>query len=829
MQDFEKVGSFYLGKVYDMDKKERTENLLLYDSKDLTTHAVCVGMTGSGKTGLCISLLEEAAMDQIPALVIDPKGDMSNLLLSFPDLAPEDFAPWVQAADAERKGQTIDEYAASTAAKWREGLADWGQDGERIRTMREKVEFTIYTPGSSAGRPLSILKLVDLPSEAVLQDSETLAQYTSSTVSSLLALLGIEADPLTSREHILLSNILLNAWQSGRSLDLAGLIRAIQQPDLETVGVMPLDTFYPSGERFKLAMQFNNLLASPQFAAWTQGEPLDIQSLLYTESGKPRISILSINHLNDSERMFFVASFLNQVLSWVRAQSGTSSLRAILYMDEIYGFFPPVANPPSKQPLLTLLKQARAFGLGVVLTTQNPVDLDYKGLANIGTWFVGRLQTDQDKARLLDGLQGASAEASAKFDRKYLDQLLSNLSSRVFLLNNVHEDAPEIFETRWAMSYLAGPLTRNQIMKLQPREAAPPTVPAAEPVAPPVTEPVAQADAVPVAAGSPEVPVNQASAEQSAGSAGSAVAPQLPPDVKQFFLEPRSRSGNIVYKPTLYAYVSSAFNDTAKKISEISEEIFSTPVAEGALAVDWNTETSAKPEPDELVSAAPAGARFAKVPTAAMKKSSYTAWEKDLKDYAYRTQTLSLLRNPVSGIVSKPGESERDFVARVHQENRETRDQKVQDLREKYAKRIKTLEEKIRKAEQKVDAEEKQASTAKMSTVLDVGSTILGALFSKNKLSRTNVNKAATAAKSAGRASQQGSDVDRAKASLETYQADLEELQQEMQTELDALAASYDAANEKLETIELRPKKTDINVKIFALLWLPYDGADLAY
>ena len=447
MKDFEKLGVFYLGKTKD--------GLLLYDSKDLVTHAVCVGMTGSGKTGLCVTLLEEAAIDGIPAIIIDPKGDLSNLLLNFPNLAPEDFQPWVEERDPTQEANT-----------WKEGLAKWGQDGERIKRLRDAADFRIYTPGSNSGLPVSILKSFVAPPETIRQDNESLAERINTTVTSLLGLIGVEADPVRSREHILLSNILQQEWSAGKDLDIATLIQKVQTPSIAKIGVMDLDSFYPAQDRFELAMALNNLLASPSFASWMEGEPLDVQQFLYTQTGKPRLSIFSIAHLADAERMFFVSLLLNQVLGWMRAQSGTTSLRAILYMDEIFGYFPPVANPPSKLPLLTLLKQARAFGLGVVLATQNPVDLDYKGLSNAGTWFIGRLQAERDKARVLEGLEGIAAGTGQKFDKQQMEQLIAGLDKRIFLMNNVHDDAPEVFETRWALSYLRGPLTRAQIKTL---------------------------------------------------------------------------------------------------------------------------------------------------------------------------------------------------------------------------------------------------------------------------------------------------------------------------------------------------------------------------
>ncbi|MBM3173902.1 MAG: ATP-binding protein, partial [Chloroflexi bacterium] len=479
MENYEKLGVFYLGRPYDLAAKKPKEGLLLYDSKDLVTHGVCVGMTGSGKTGLCIALLEEAAMDSIPAIIIDPKGDLPNLLLTFPQLQPQDFLPWVNEDDARKKSLSTDEYARQQAELWRNGLASWGQDGERIAQLRQTADFVIYTPGSNAGLPVSILKSFAAPPSAVRDDSELLRDRIVSTATSLLGLLGKEADPIRSREHILMSTILDTAWRQGRDLDLASLIQQIQTPPMSKVGVLDLESFYPSKDRFELAMLLNNLLAAPGFNAWLEGEPLDIGQILYSPNGKPRHAIFSIAHLNDAERMFFVSLLLNQILAWTRTQSGTTSLRAIVYMDEIFGYFPPIANPPSKAPLLTLLKQARAFGVGILLATQNPVDLDYKGLANTGTWFIGRLQTERDKMRVLEGLEGVAASSGTKFDRQAMEQTLAGLGSRIFLMNNVHDDAPTIFESRWAMSYLRGPLTRNQIKVLM--ESVRPTVVSAQP------------------------------------------------------------------------------------------------------------------------------------------------------------------------------------------------------------------------------------------------------------------------------------------------------------------------------------------------------------
>ena len=461
--DYEKLGAFYLGRPYDTKARAPQPGLVLYDSKDLVTHAVCVGMTGSGKTGLCIDLIEEAALDGVPTIAIDPKGDLTNLMLTFPGLRPEDFRPWINEEDAAKKGLSPDAYAAQQAELWKSGLASWGEDGERIKRLRDAAEFAVYTPGSSAGIPISILASFAAPPQALRDDPELLRERVGTTVTSLLALIGVDADPVKSREHVLIATLVTNAWTAGQDLDIAGLVGQVQKPPVARIGVMDLEAFYPQKERQKLALALNGLLAAPGFSAWLDGVPMDPATLLRTSEGKPRVSIISIAHLSDAERMFFVSLLLNQIVGWMRSQSGTTSLRAILYMDEIFGFFPPVATPPSKQPLLTLIKQARAFGLGIVLATQNPVDLDYKALANAGTWLIGRLQTERDKARVLEGLEGVAAAANARFDKAQIDTMLSGLGNRVFLMNDVHEDGPRVLESRWAMSYLRGPLTREQI------------------------------------------------------------------------------------------------------------------------------------------------------------------------------------------------------------------------------------------------------------------------------------------------------------------------------------------------------------------------------
>ncbi|MGH9968728.1 MAG: ATP-binding protein [Pyrinomonadaceae bacterium] len=814
MEDFEKLGAFYLGRPYDLKKKQPKDGLVLYDSKDLVTHAVCVGMTGSGKTGLCIALLEEAAIDGIPSLVIDPKGDLANLLLTFPDLKAEDFAPWVNEEDAQKKGLSTAEYAGEQAEAWKKGLTDWGQDGARIKRFKDSADFRVYTPGSNAGIPVSILKSFSAPPPLIREDDELMRERINTTVTSLLGLLGIAADPIKSREHILISNILNSVWSAGNDLDIAALIQQIQTPPLTKVGVMDLDSFFPAKDRFELAMSLNNLLAAPGFSTWLEGEPLDVEEMLHSPNGKPKISIFSIAHLSDAERMFFVALLLNQTLGWMRTQSGTTSLRALLYMDEIFGYFPPVANPPSKTPLLTLLKQGRAFGLGVVLVTQNPVDLDYKGLSNTGTWFIGRLQTERDKARVLEGLEGIAAGTGQKFDREAMEQTLAGLSNRVFLLNNVHEDATEVFQTRWAMSYLRGPLTRTQIKVLM------------DPIKGQATG-VAVPRAASVAAGVATQPA-PTSAMASPGPSAKSVAsanrqPVLPPQVSQYFIPVRSDAptgATLVYQPLAVGAAEMRFSD--KRVEVTRELTLLAPISDSVIAVDWDQASAIGVPIADLEQSAEENAQFAELPGAAGKTKSYEKWQKDFAAWLYRNQKLELLKSPSLGQASNPDESERDFRVRLQQAAREQRDAAVEKLRQKYAPKFAALAEKKRRAEQAVEREAEQAKGQKMQTAISFGTTLLSSFLGRKSLSLTTLGRATTAARGVGRSMKEAEDVDRAQDTVAAVTQLIADLDTEFKAETDAIEKSGDPQTESLETITVKPTKANIAVKLLSLAWAPY-------
>jgi Helicase HerA, central domain len=817
IKTFEALGTFYLGRKYDLTAQALSPEPVLYDSRDLVTHAVIVGMTGSGKTGLGITLLEEALIDSIPVIAIDPKGDLANLLLTFPDLAPQDFRPWVAPEEAARQGKTVDAYAADQAQTWKTGLAQWGQDGGRIGRLKEAAEFAVYTPGSRAGLPVSILKSFAAPAEAERTDDERMAEAVTTTATSVLTLLDVDAHPVQSRQHILLSAILHTAWIKGEDLDLPAIIHRIQQPPFTRAGVLDLEAFYPEKDRFGLAMRLNGLLAAPSFAIWLEGQPLDVASLLMSASGKPRCAIVSIAHLSDSERMFFVTLLLNQIVSWMRAQSGTTSLRALMYMDEVAGYMPPVANPPSKAALLLLMKQARAYGLGVVLATQNPVDLDYKGLSNAGTWFLGRLQTERDKARLLDGLEGALASHAAVFDRPQTDQILSSLPKRVFFMHNVHEDTPEVFQTRWALSYLRGPLTREQIRTLRQKTGgeSPGATATGASSAP-------RSDTATMSASSAPMLPRPAHPSPST-AAGMSTRPVLPPGVEQFYL-PRRRAGSdgpIHYAPTLYARASVRFAD-AKRGVEVSRTVTRmVPLGSGAVVVDWESSVDADVPAEDLETAPDQPAYFAALPPSASKASSYQSWQKEFARWLYQTQELTLLSDEATGLSSKPGESEAEFRARVQLACREERDAAKDRLRQKYAPKTATLTEKIRRAEAAVAREQEQASQEKLQTAVSFGSTLLGALLGRKVISAGNVGRATTAARGVGRSMKEAEDVRRAATNVDSLKAQLANLEGELEAELAGLEATAPSAARTFAHVTVKPKKTQIAVERVVLVWNP--------
>ncbi len=812
----EHEGKFYLGRTYDLENNKVGDAPTLYDPDDLTTHGVVVGMTGSGKTGLCVDFLEEAALKGIPAILIDPKGDLADLLLHFPSLAAEEFEPWIDKDQARREGKSTQEIARDTAELWRGGLEKWGIPPERIVKVTESVEYAVFTPGSDAGISINILSTLKAPEIGWEENEENLREKISSTVTAMLGLVGVDADPVQSREHILLSNLFEASWREGRDLDLEELIRQIQNPPFEKLGAFELEKFYPSDDRFKLAMALNNLLASPSFQTWMEGMPLDVGELLWSSEGKPRHSVFYLAHLPDSERMFFVTLLLAAVEAWMRAEAGSSVLRAILYIDEVLGYLPPVANPPSKPPLLRLLKQARAFGLGVLLTTQNPVDLDYKGLGNAGTWFVGKLQTEQDKARLLDGLESIVA-GKGGFKRGEVSDIISSLQKRVFILHNIHEKAQQIFHTRWAMAYLPGPISRAQLEKLNDLVGA----------KGPALSASASEEAI-------RKPGQESRVSESLISGKiSQTRPKAPKGVKEFFIsneltisETLKREGvsssayeikGAVYRPALLAQADVRIVDRKSGIDTALTIAYLEPRPDRRGFVRWG-ELTARDEPIASPDANPlAEAYFAELGSPLNDAKVVKDLEKDFIDYIYTSVSLTLPFNSKLKIVASPEMTEEEFISKCRQAAQEGQDEESEKLRDKYEAKLMRVQDKLKKEERELAEDRADHSARKLEEMATAAENILG-LFSGSR-SKRRVSSSMTKRRMTSTAR---ADVQESLDVIEEYQEDLREIAVELQDELDEIQARWDDIAAEIDEKVITPYKKDIHIDLFGIGWAPY-------
>lgn len=796
MTDFEQLGAFYLGARVGDDFK-RSDEPLLYDASDLTTHAVIVGMTGSGKTGLGVALIEEAAIDGVPVLVVDPKGDMGNLALTFPDVEGSDLEPWLDPSAAAREGTDLSVYAEEQAKAWREGLASWGQDGARVERLRRAAPVTVYTPGSTAGVPISVLRSFAPPPPAVLGDPEALAERLTATATSLLALIGRDTDPL-GRESLLLTAVLDHAWKQGRELTLPDLIRSLQSPPVKQLGVLDVDLVIPAADRTKLALAVNALLASPSFEAWTRGEPLDVQRLLYEESGRPRVAVVTISHLSDAEREFFLTMLFSEVVSWTRSRTGTTSLRAIMYVDELFGMLPPVAEPPTKRPLLTLLKQARAFGVGLVLSTQNPVDLDYKALSNAGTWFIGRLQTERDKQRLLDGLKAASGAV----DVGALGETISSLPKRTFVLNSVHSSRPALFTTRWVMSYLAGPLSREQIAKLgQLGLNAPPPGASGSQVQGPAEA------AVPAAPPPSQVATAATPAAMEAGA-----RPIVPPHLPEVFAPAAYGAHDIRYYPFVLGVADVIYRskthgvDDERRVSLLVE-----PVA-GHAPVEWEHAEEPGFALETAVKEPARGADFAPLPEVQLTEKAVKEWRDLFERWLRGGGALRLFKDPAYKLTSRPGESEQEFRIRCAQAAREARDAELAKLRQRYQGKIDAVDKRVMREAQAIAREQQQLQAR----AVNVGASVLGALLGGKSSLSTVANRAAQGAKDVG-------DVQRAKERHTAALKEREDLERAMLAEIEELQRrSVHPEDLKLETVVVAPTSRDVAVRYLGLAWVPF-------
>jgi hypothetical protein len=827
-------GKFFLGRIFDPQKGGTVDQPLLYDPADLTTHAVVVGMTGSGKTGLCIDLLEEAALNGVPALMIDPKGDITNALLHFPDLAPQDFQPWVNADQARREGKTLEQAATEAAANWKEGLAKWEIGPERLRALQNAAEFAVYTPGSDAGIPVSILASLKAPPIPWESNRELLREKISGTVTAILGLVGLEdIDPVRSREHILLSNIFENAWSQGKDLDLGELILQTQTPPFSKLGVFDVNTFFPEKDRFGLAMLLNNILAAPAFQTWIEGQPLDIPSLLYTPAGRPRHCVFYIAHLTDSERMFFVTLLFSAVETWMRSQTGTSTLRALVYFDEIFGYLPPIGNPPSKQPMLRMLKQARAFGVGQVLVTQNPVDVDYKALSNAGTWFIGKLQTDQDKQRLLDGLESAMAGG---LDRGEYDRLISSLGKRVFLLNNVHEKKPELFQTRWAMNFLAGPLTRIQIPVLNQLAGAVPAVSTPEPASPGLApaQPASVAQGVSQPAASIQPP---SGVDDRPAQIGLSTRPTIPAGVAEYFLPnnltftqafkaagrsyPDSAySQGLIYRPVLLGQAHIRFLNRKYNLdSELEMTVLvSDPDRRGV--VRWEEYDAPPVDPQNLDRNPDPQAQFATLEAPFSDGKILSSLEKDFQDWAYRTAQVMVRANETLKLYAGPEVSGAEFRTQSAEAARGERDIEAKKTAEGFDKKINALKEKMAREERELSEDETELAQRKWEergTHVENIASIFG-LGRKRRLS-TSLTK--------HRLSEQAkADVDESVDAIADYKKQIAALEKEKTTALEEVNSRWGEIANQVTEIPVTPYKKDVLLDLFGVAWFPYHIVD---
>jgi hypothetical protein len=819
MQSHERQ-QFYLGRRVRHEDEPLQEAALFYAARDLTTHGICVGMTGCGKTGLGIVLIEEAALSGIPIIVLDPKGDITNLALLFPDLEPSDFRPWLDVEGARRRGLSLNEYADQVAEQWQLGLARWDLDRSRIARLKDRIDLTIYTPGSSAGRPVSIMQSLHAPVGGWHHDVESHREMIASTVSAILALVDIQSDPISGREHILLSTIIEHAWRQDRDLDLAQLILEVQNPPFDRLGVLPLEVSFPQSQRMSLALSLNGLLASPRFAMWREGDSLSIDRLLRVTDGRSRVSVFSLAHLDDQERLFFVTLLLAQLRSWLRVQPGTPDLRAMLYFDELYGFMPPhPANPPTKTLLLGLLKQARSQGVGLVLATQNPIDLDYKGLSNAGTWFVGKLQTANDRERVLEGLLGASLEAGMALDRSALDAQIAGLESRVFLLHNVHRAGTQLFETRHTMSYLRGPLTHAQIKQIGQQRPGNVAEPASAPT------PIRPAAAPDLAPADEDGGLAQGLAE---------TPPVLVGDVAQFFvpvqvpIEWAIRSAEaegdviiyeekcLVYRAALYGQAEVRLDSAKYGVRKRLTVSRLVPFSTDDPFVDWRGQ-GVSPQVKELDGHPAQDGYFAPLPPSLGDARQLKAHQRDFEEWIYRDISLKLAHHTEVDLVARPDEPASQFKRRCYQAIAERRDAELAKIEKRYRPKIERLEARIRREERELEQDEEEYDARKREELISAGESVLNLLSG-----RRHSRMLSSASRKRRLTRQSKADVDESIDALDDLDSQLETLVAELEREQADVRARWSEAADDLETVEIRPRKSDIFVMAWGVAWMPY-------
>ena len=783
--------ALYLGR--DAVTQARVE----LDPDDFTTHGVLLGMTGSGKTGLAMGLLEEMVEAGIPVIAIDPKGDLPNLALLFPEFASSDFAAWTDPSEAQRAGVALDVLAAQKAQAWKSGLDDWGLNALNVARLKSKLDLRVLTPGSSVGRPVNLLGEFAPPGDGI--EAEVRAELAGSIVSGLISLVEKDVDPLQDPRHVLLVAILCFTWDKGASLSLEDLITHLVDPPFPKVGVFPVDRFLSPDDRMKLALQLNNLVASPGFAAWKQGEALDIGALMTSTDGRTPVNLFYLSHLGEKERQFFVGRLMNQVLSWSRTLTGSASLRALVYFDEVAGYLPPYpANPPSKAPILTMLKQSRAVGVGICLATQNPVDLDYKALSNIGTWMIGRLQTQQDRDRVRDGLISAAGGLSST----ELEAEFSKLQARSFLLRTPATQRPCVLQTRWAMSYLRGPITLQELKNLP---SSSPTTGAPAAVTPTASVP--------------------------SGRGERATPPPAPKGYGQSFLDPRyvfgthhggafephkeaaRADGTVLFEPALRATLKLQFSESKEGFvwhqvhHYVAFPLRDTRDATGLFA-------SIALETEHLLTQPPKEGRFTELPDAFDQTEELAEAQKSLADHLYRTLTATRFINKAVQLYSRPEETEEQFLARCHQAADDLEDAAAVKLRLKLQSKIDRLEQQMAKTKDRVDRLSQSATGKKVEGLWNAGEMLLSMFTKKKKSFSTVLNKSRQAAEASTKSTQ-------AEGELERLQEQILSLQQEMEIAMGDLDAEFASKAEAIEKTEIRLAKKDIVVDTFEVLWVP--------
>ncbi len=775
---------FYLGGPVDAATGKRTPGQTThYEASDLTTHGVIVGMTGSGKTGLGIIFLEEALRSGIPTLILDPKGDMTNLLLTFPHLAPADFEPWIDPAAAQ--DSSVAEVAADTAQLWANGLESWDLGEADIGALRDRAGFTIYTPGSTAGVPLNVIGSLDAPEGSFDDRAEALRDEIQGFTAGLLGMVGIDADPISSRENVLIANLIEHAWRNGQSLGMDTLLGWIQRPPIRKLGVFDIEAFFPADDRLDLAMKLNGLLASPGFGTWMDGAALDIPSLLWAADGTPQAAVVYLAHLSDEERQFVVTLILSKLITWMRAQPGSGDLRALAYMDEVFGFVPPTANPPAKRPILTLLKQARAFGVGLLLSTQNPVDLDYKAMSNAGTWCIGRLQTERDKARILEALTSVSGDV----DVASLDSQISGLAKRSFLLHNTRDREPQLFTTRWAMSYLRGPLTPSQITSLTPDRPTP-------------------AKAV-ASVGAPVV-----STTPAVGDSTVVIMPPVAEGVSVFYLDPAAEWSEVVgavavpthYEAGAAVRIVARYDDTRAGVDHAVEwEAVVFPLTDNGgdpVEVDH--------DPRDFVEEAGAPVSYELPAVRIDTKTFWSSLSSAMKERMYREGKVTIFKNATLRMYSRVGESREEFAIRCDKAAENAADEATAKLKGKYEKQLRRIQLAIDKYGAQADAAAQDARSGDIDLVT-------GTVF--DMLTGRSRSRSISSATKARRAAQRK--VDSATDRVEAKVAEYEVLQEEFQDEVADLVAAWDEKALDVEEVAIGLEKNDITVSDTVLVWIP--------